>query len=313
MGKLMEYRKLGNTGLDVSILGYGASPLGSVFRNIDELVGIQTVHTAIDLGINFIDVSPYYGLTLAETVLGKALKELSRDAYYLSTKVGRDGDAEFDFSADRVIQSVDESLARLNVEYIDLIQCHDIEFGSLDQVVNETLPALEKVREQGKVGFIGITGLPLNIFRYVIDRAKVDTILSYCHYSLNDTALVDLVPYLKEREVGIISGSPLSMRLLTEQGPPDWHPAPQDIQQACAKAAARCRAKGVDIARLAVQFGLANTDIATTLVGTASPDNLRKNVEWALSEFDDELLAEVQEILAPVHNKTWSSGLEENQ
>ncbi|MBT3605443.1 MAG: aldo/keto reductase [Candidatus Latescibacteria bacterium] len=309
----MVYRKLGKTGLEVSILGYGASPLGSVFRNVDEAVGVKTVHTAIDLGINFIDVSPYYGLTLAETVLGKALKELPRDAYCLATKVGRYGDAEFDFSAARVTKSVDESLARLNVDYIDVIQYHDIEFGSLDQVVNETLPALEKVREQGKVGFIGITGLPLEIFRYVIDRANVDTILSYCHYSLNDTALAEWVPYLQKEEVGIISASPLSMRLLTEQGPPDWHPAPEDIQQACAKAAAHCRKNGVDIAKLAVQFGLANTDIATTLVGTANPDNLRKNVDWALSEFDDTLLAEVLEILTPIHNKTWLSGIPENQ
>lgn len=313
MGQQMEYRKLGNTGLEVSVLGYGASPLGSVFRNVDESVGVRTVHTAIDLGINFLDVSPYYGLTLAESVLGKALKELPRDAYYLATKVGRYGDAEFDFSAERVIKSVDESLARLNVDHIDVIQCHDIEFGSLDQVVNETLPALEKVREQGKVGFIGITGLPLETFRYVIDRAKVDTILSYCHYSLNDTALAEWVPYLQEMEVGIISASPLSMRLLTEQGPPDWHPAPEDIQLACAKAAAHCLKNGVDIAKLAVQFGLANTDIATTLVGTANPDNLRKNVDWALSEFDDTLLAEVQEILMPIHNKTWPSGIPENQ
>lgn len=309
----MEYRKLGNTGLDVSVLGYGASPLGSVFRNVDESVGIRTVHTAIDLGINFIDVSPYYGLTLAETVLGKALKELPRDAFYLATKVGRYGDAEFDFSAERVIQSIDESLARLNVDYIDVIQCHDIEFGSLDQVVNETLPALERMRESGKVGFVGITGLPLHVFRYVIDRASVDTILSYCHYSLNDTALVELVPYLQENGVGIISASPLSMRLLTEQGPPNWHPAPEDIQQACARAAAHCQEKGVDIAKLAVQFGLANRDIATTLVGTANPDNLKKNVDWALSELDDVLLKDVQQILAPIHNKTWPSGLPENQ
>jgi L-galactose dehydrogenase len=309
----MEYRKLGNTGLDVSILGYGASPLGSVFRNIDESVGIQTVHAAIDLGINFIDVSPYYGLTRAEVVLGKALNELPRDAYYLATKVGRYGDADFDFSAKRVIQSVDESLTRLQVDHIDLIQCHDIEFGSLNQVVNETLPALEKVREQGKVRFVGITGLPLNIFRYVIERAQVDTILSYCHYALNDTALVGLLPYLEEKEIGVINGSPLAMRLLTEKGPPSWHPAPLDVRLACEKAATYCRSKGIDIAQLAIQFAVANPNIATTLVGTASPENLKKNVTWALLQCDRELLLAVQDILAPIQNKTWQSGLFENQ
>ena len=147
----MEYRALGNTGLDVSILSFGASSLGSVFRDIDEREGLRTVHTAIDLGINFIDVSPYYGLTKAETVLGKALREIPRDKYYLATKVGRYGADTFDFSAERVTASVDESLQRLNAKYIDLIQCHDIEFGSLDQVVEVTIPALRTLQEEARV------------------------------------------------------------------------------------------------------------------------------------------------------------------
>src|SRR5260370_5441890 len=242
----MEYRKLGKTGWEVSVLGYGASPLGGVFGKINDKQGIRTVHTAIDLGINFIDVSPYYGLTKAETVLGKALAALPRDGYILATKVGRYGADEFDFSAARVTASVDESLRRLQVDYIDLIQCHDIEFGSLDQGVHETLPALRKVREQGKVRFIGITGYPLRIFRSVLERTEVDTILSYCRYSLNDTALEELSPYLQQKEVGIISASPLSMGLLTERGAPSWHPPPEALNAASARAAQHCRGKRID-------------------------------------------------------------------
>jgi L-galactose dehydrogenase len=294
------------------VLSFGASSLGSVFRPIDESEGIRTVHTALDLGINFIDVSPYYGLTRAETVLGKALKSVPRERYYLATKVGRYGSDEFDFSAQRVIASVDESLARLGLDTIDLIQCHDIEFGSLDQVVNETLPALRKLQEQGKVGFVGITGLPLKIFRYVIERAEIDTILSYCRYELNDTALADLIPILKEKEIGIISASPLGMGLLTDRGAPAWHPAQDDLKEACARTAAHCRRKGVDIAQLALQFALANPDIHTTLVGTANPNNIRKNVAWLEAPLDQDLLAEVQSILKPVMNKTWPSGRPEN-
>lgn len=309
----MKYRVLGQTGLEVSVMGYGASPLGSVFRQVDPSQGIKTVYTAIDLGINFIDVSPYYGLTLAETVLGKALRELPRDAYYLATKVGRYGDADFDFSADRVTQSVDESLQRLQVDHIDIIQCHDIEFGSLDQIVDETLPALRKICEQGKARFVGITGLPLHVFKYVLGRTTIDTILSYCHYALNDTALADLVPYLQKKDVGIINASPFSMRLLTDAGPPDWHPAPEEIRQVCAKAANYCRNQGVDIAQLAVQFAVANPNISTTLVGTANPDNLKKNIAWALEEVNADLLAEVTDILKPIYNQTWPSGLAENQ
>ena len=308
----MEYRDLGQTGLKVSVLSFGASSLGSVFRNIDEAEGIRTVHTAIDLGINFIDVSPYYGLTKAETVLGKALKEIPRDAYYLATKLGRYGDAEFDFSASRVVTSVDESLARLNIDHIDLIQCHDIEFGSLDQIVSETIPAMRKLQEQGKVQFIGITGMPLKIFRYVLDRTEVDTILSYCHHTLNDTSLKTLIPYLKEKQVGIINASPLGLGLLTNRGAPAWHPASDEIKETCARAAAHCRSKRVDIAQLAIQFALDNPDLSTTLVGTANPEHLRQNVEWLETPINYELLAEVQAILAPIRNETWLYGRPEN-
>lgn len=308
----MQYRPLGGTGLSVSVLSYGASPLGGVFGDVNEAEGMQTVHAALDLGINFIDVSPYYGLTKAETVLGRALAGVARDRYYLATKVGRYGENTFDFSAERVTRSVDESLQRLGVEYVDLIQCHDIEFGSLDQIVEETLPALETVRAAGKARFIGITGYPLNIFRHVLERASVDTILSYCRYSLNDTALEGLLPFLRERGVGIINASPLSMGLLTERGAPAWHPAPEELKSACAAAAAHCRARGTDIAQLAVQFAVSNPAIATTLVGTASRENIEKNVAWAGSPPDPELLAEVQAILQPVQNLAWPSGRPEN-
>lgn len=308
----MQYRTLGKTGLEVSVLSYGASPLGGVFRDVAESEGIRTVHTALDLGINFIDVSPYYGLTKAETVLGKALSSVSRARYFLATKVGRYGENEFDFSAARVTRSIEESLQRLQVDYVDVLQCHDIEFVDLHQIIDETLPALRELQAQGKTRFIGITGLPLQAFRTVMAQAEVDTILSYCHYSLNDTALLDLIPALQDHQTGIISASSLSMGLLTQRGAPDWHPAPAAVKDACARAAAHCEAKGADISKLALQFSTAQPDIHTTLVGTASPANIEKNVAWMDEPIDEQLLAEVQAILAPIHNQSWISGQPEN-
>lgn len=301
----MQYRTLGKTGLKVSVPSFGGSSLGGVFRVIDEVEAIRTVHTALELGINFIDVSPFYGVTRAEAVLGKALKGIPRDRYYLATKVGRYGETEFDFSARRVSASVDKSLSRLGLDEIDLIQCHDIEYGDLDQVIAETIPALRKLQEKGKVRYVGITGFPLKIFSYVLARTDVDTILSYCHYSLNNTSLEKLLPFLEHKQVGIINASPLSMGLLTSSGPPAWHPATQEIKTACSKAASYCRERGVDIAQLALQFALANPRINTTLVGTANPGNLRKNVKSLESPIDEELLAKVQEIFIPIRDKTW--------
>ena len=279
---------------------------------MNEAEGIRAVHTAIDLGVNFIDVSPYYGLARAEQVLGKALQSISRDEYYLATKVGRYGVNEFDFSARRITASIEESLTRLHVDYVDLIQCHDIEFGSLDQVVHETLPALRKLQRQGKARFVGVTGLPLAIFRHVLERAELDTIQSYCHYSLNDSSLEGLLPFLREKQVGIINASPLSMGLLSSRGAPSWHPAPAEIRTACAHAADLCRRRGADISQLALQFSTSCPTLATTLVGTADPENLQKNVRGIEGPMDRELYEEVRSILKPVHNQTWLSGRPEN-
>jgi L-galactose dehydrogenase len=311
----MEYRRLGRTGLRVSALGFGASSLGGVFREIDEKEGIRAVHTAVDLGVNFIDVSPFYGFTKAERVLGEALKTIPRDRYVLETKVGRYGMQmeDFDFAAERVTRSVDESLSRLKVDYVDIILCHDIEFGDLTQVLNETIPALRRVQETGKARFVGVSGLPLQIFRRVLDQTDLDVVLSYCHYSLNDTALEGLLPYLDGRGMGVINASPLSMGLLSDRGAPEWHPASDEIRQTCAKAAAFCRGQGVDIAQLAIRFSVSNPALASTLVSTADPRHMEKNVRWAEAPLDRSLLAQVLEILKPIHNQTWPSGRPENQ
>ncbi len=304
----MEYRVLGNTGLKVSVLSYGGSSLGGVFHKINEADAIRSVHVSLDMGINFIDTSPFYGLTKAETVLGKALKTVKRDRYILATKVGRYGEQKFDFSADRVTRSVDESLARMGVDYVDIIQVHDMEYGSLDQVANETVPALRKVQKAGKARFVGITGLPLANFKYIADRVDVDTILSYCHYELNDTSLLDLMPYLQKKGIGVVSASPLGMGLLSNRGTPAWHPAPANVKDVCAKAAAHCKAKGASIEKLAVQYSIAEKSIATTLVGSADPANMISNINVCSEPLDQHLLAEVLEILKPIHNVTWPSG-----
>lgn len=313
--------ELGRTGLRVSKLGFGASPLGNVFGNVSEEDAIASVHEAARLGINFFDTSPYYGGTLAEQMLGKALKTipLPREKYIVSSKCGRYVDG-FDFSGDRVTRSVDESLERLNLSYIDIMQCHDIEFASLDQIIAETIPALLKLKAIGKIRFIGITGLPLKIFRYVLDRVPegtVDVVLSYCHYSLNDTALQELLPYLKSKGVGILNASPLSMGLLTESGPPSWHPASKELQSACAAAAIHCKEKRKNISKLALQFALDNQDISITLVGMNSAQQVIENVRAATEvengQFTElDILEEVRGILEPVKNHCWPSGREEN-
>ncbi|MBL8794468.1 MAG: aldo/keto reductase [Planctomycetia bacterium] len=308
----MQYRTLGKTGLRVSALGYGAAALGGVYGAIDEAEGIRTVHAALAGGINYIDVAPYYGVTRAETLLGQALRTVPRDRYYLSTKVGRYDFAEFDFSANRVIQGFEESLRRLGVDHVDLLLCHDIEFGSIDQVVNETLPALERLRAAGKARWLGFSGLPLKIYPLVLDRTSADAVISYCHHTLQDTTLTGLLPYLKEKHVGVINASPLGMGLLSPRGVPPWHPAPVEVRAACAQAAAHCAARGSNLAKLALQFAGSHPDIASTLTGAASAAEVEENLAWHAEPPDRTLLDEVRALLQPIRDRSWPSGRPEN-
>ena len=264
----MVYNELGNTGMKVSNLGFGASSLGGVFHNIREEEGIQAVHTAVEHGINLIDVSPYYGHLKAEIVLGKALKDIPREKYYLSTKVGRygkDGVNTWDYSAQRATESVYESMERLNVDYIDLINVHDVEFqaafpGGLQKVVDEQPENLKWIIEHSESGV-------------------VESILNFCHYSLNDTLLTDYLDFFEQHGIGVINASPFSMGLLSQRGAPDWHPASEALKEACAKAAAYCQEKGYPIDKLAIQFSTSlNPRIASTLFSSANPQNVMKNI-----------------------------------
>ena len=307
----MEYREIGKTGMQVSNISFGASSLGGVFHSLKENDGIAAVHTAVDNGINFIDVSPYYGYRKAETVLGKALKTIERNRYYLSTKVGRygeDGVKSWDYTARRSIESVYESMERLHIDYIDLINIHDIEFADLEMVCKETLPALTELREKGVVKHVGITNLNLRHFKYVIDHVPsgtVESILAFCHYCLNDDALVDYFDYFESKKVGVINASPYSMGLLTERGVPDWHPAPAPLIRLSRKAVEYCKSKGSSIEQLAVSFCVQNPRIATTLFSTTNPENVLKTIQYAETPLDKVVLGEVQKIFEPGFRDTW--------
>lgn len=309
----MQYYEIGKTGMEVSCLGFGASSLGGVFHELKEKQGIEAVFSAVEAGINFIDVSPYYGYYKAETVLGKALKMLPRDKYYLSTKVGRygnDGVNSWDYSAKRVTDSVYESMERLNVDYIDLINVHDIEFADLNQVVNETLPALVALREKGVVRHVGITDLQLENLKWVVyhvPEGTVESILNFCHYCLCDDKLADFLDYFESKGVGIINASPLSMGMLSERGVPDWHPAPKSLVEACQKAAAFCKSENYPIERLAIQFSVSNPRIATTLFSTTNPQNVMSNIEAVNTPIDWDMVKAVRDIIGDQQRVSWSN------
>jgi len=309
----MEYRELGKTGLMLSALGFGASSLGGVFHDLREADGIRAVHAAVDNGINFIDVSPYYGHLKAEMVLGKALREISRDKYILSTKVGRygkDGVNTWDYSGKRATESVYESMERLGVEYIDLINVHDIEFADLHQVAEETLPALVELRRKGVVGHVGITDLQLGNLKWVVENVPagtVESVLNFCHYCLCDDALLDYLDFFESRGIGVINASPLSMGLLSQRGAPHWHPAPEGLREACRAAAQYCEKEGYPIEKLAMQYSLGEKRIASTLFSSTRAENVLNNIDYVSSEAPEWLVRGVRGIIGDSFRVTWKN------
>ncbi|MFP6691377.1 MAG: aldo/keto reductase [Pirellulales bacterium] len=308
----MQYRQLGKTDLKLSALSFGASSLGQEFRKIDIQQSLRCVHVALDRGMNFIDTSPFYGRGMSEVLLGQVLPQIPRDSYFLGTKLGRYSGTHFDFSARRAVESVDISLERMGVDYLDIILCHDLEFVEMSQIVNETLPQLVKIREQGKVRYIGVSGYPMKMFNYVIDSHDLDVILSYNHYTLQNMMLLDLVPKCLERDIGIMNAAPFSARLLSNAPLPPWHKATDYVRDVAQKAAKHCESQGVDIAQLAVQFSIANEDFATCVTGSANPERVSQWVDWAEQPMDEKLVAEVLEILEPIHNWFYIEGRSEN-
>jgi aryl-alcohol dehydrogenase-like predicted oxidoreductase len=309
----MHTRPLGTTGLQVPILSFGASSLGAEFRSItlDEALG--SVQAALDCGMNLFDTSPFYGRGMSEVLLGIALKSVPRERYLLCTKLGRYSLEHFDFSAKRVAESVDVSLHRLGTDHLDIVLCHDIEFVPMQQIVDETIPALRRIQQSGKVRCIGFSGYPQKIFRFICDQTAVDCVLNYNQYTLQNTRFADeTIPALKAKGIGVMNAGPFSARLLTDAPLPAWLKEPEEVKAVARRAAELCRSRGSSIAKLALQFAIANPDIATTVAGSANPANVRAWAKWAAEPLDESLLHDVQAIFTPVKNVGHIEGLIQN-
>lgn len=308
----METRQLGKTDMRLSKLSFGASSLGQEFRSVSIDEALRCVKVALDSGMNLIDTSPYYGRGMSEILLGRVLPSLPRDAYYLCTKLGRYAPQHFDFRAQRVAESIDLSLERMGVDYLDIVLCHDIEFVDMAQVIEETIPALRRQVELGKVRWIGVSGYPMKMFRYVLERAKVDVILTYNHYTLQNNMALELLPLCESKGVGVMNAAPFSARLLTDSPLPRWHKATEEVRRVAQAAADHCRARGTEIAKLALQFSVAHPGFSTCIAGSADPARVAQWAAWAQEPLDTQLVDELLAILRPIHNWFYIEGRPEN-
>lgn len=310
----MDYNTLGKTGLKISRLSLGASALAGVFRPVDESDAVRAVHAALDCGINYFDVAPAYGGTLAETILGKALSGVPRSRYFLSTKVGKYtnptayGDDTLDYSRLRIRASLKESATRLGTDYFDIIHIHDIEYqdrAHTEWALTEGYEAVCELKKEGRIGAVSFGIYPMDLWTRIFRSMDIDAGLVHNHYCLNDTQLLDLLPIARQKGIGIINGSPFASGLLTDRGPASWHPASPEDRAIFRAAADFCRNHGSSLSQLALQFSSQNPEIPTTLFSSANPDSVVKNVRWSEEPYDPALLDEVRKILDSVQDREW--------
>ena len=311
----MEYRRFGNLGFEVSQLSFGASALGGVFRTVDEAEAIRAVHTALDAGINYIDVAPAYGATRSETVLGKALRGMPRSRYRLSTKVGKlavpgeTGAHIFDYTEPGILRSLDESRKRIGVDYFDIIHIHDIEYqgrAHLESALSEGYETLDKLKRQGTIGAVSFGIYPMDLWHRIVDEIRIDAMLVHNHHCLNDTRALELLPAVKEKGIALINASPFGSGLLSGREPPAWHPAGAEELECIRKAMRFCESQDVPIAKLALQFSASNPEIPTTMFSSASSQSVTRNLRWLEEPYEGELIDRVREILKPIADKEWN-------
>lgn len=298
--KRMEYSQLGKTHMIVSKISIGGATLcNSYYGELDFDEARKTVHEAFKRGVNYIDTAPHYGEGESETNVGRIIKDIPRQAYYLATKTCRynsSGPGQFDFTYEGTMKSIDESLKRLGVEYIDLYQLHDVEFAdNIDEVINGAYRACLELKKQGIIKAIGINAYPLSVLKEGLIKSdgKLDTVLTYARFTLADDSLVDYLPFFEEQKVGIIAASAHGCGMLTNRATPAWHKGNDKLKAIVEKAANICRTNNIELGKLATyHFLQIPGNIGTFLLGMEKMQYLNLN----LAAYFDGLTSEEMKI-----------------
>lgn len=310
----LETRAIGTTGLEVTTLGMGGAGLAGMYTSYVEAEAAATVRAAYDAGIRFFDTAPQYGFGRSEIVVGSVLRELNRESFVLSTKVGRvlvdaperegtDFGAfadlpptfqQLDYSRDGILRSFEESLERLGLDRVDILLIHDPSPADWDEIkdviVNEAYPAVEELRRQGVVRAIGAGLNDNDKFLYMAERGDYDCVLIALRYNLIDhSALDELLPLCERRNIGVYHGGPYSSGILasdpnveSEVGTRHWYgKAPPEVIEKAKRLKAVCDRHDVPLKAAALQFGLAHPAVVSTIPGPRSPLEAEENVAMA--------------------------------
>ncbi|GAA3402737.1 aldo/keto reductase [Paenibacillus hodogayensis] len=276
----MEYSVLGKTNFWVSKLGLGGAPLGGDFGGTTDEEAFRVLDAALDLGINFIDTAPLYGAGESERRIGQGLKG-KRDRVILATKAVVRG---VPYTYDNTIKSVKESLKRLQTDYIDLIQLHELESVDYEAAMEGTVAAFLDLKREGIVRAIGVNAGKIELLLPFVRDGIVDTIQTFGRYTPMDyTAKAELLPLARAKNIGVIHGSPLGMGLLTDRPAPFLAKYPDILEEAANRKQQLeflHRGEPNGLVEPAMRFSLTCPDIAVTLTGTTSVQSLTRNASY---------------------------------
>jgi D-threo-aldose 1-dehydrogenase len=301
-------------------LGLGTAPLGFLYEPVDEEQAGSTIAYALDHGVSYLDTAPGYGLGVAERRVGQALRS-APPGVIVSTKVGRvltepTGPftppfpgaprlrAQFDFSRDGILRSLEDSLRRLGTDRVDVVYLHDPDDHE-DEVYRSAYPTLARLREEKVVGAIGVGMNQSAMPARFVSRLDLDLVLLAGRYSLLDhSALADLLPACADRGVGVVVGGVFNSGILADPGPRAryaYRPATDDELGRARRVREVCRRHGVPLAAAAMRFPLGHPAVVSVLVGMRSPAEVAGNLAAVEHPVPDELWAELRAegLLAP--------------
>ena len=299
-------------------LGLGTAPLANLYEGVSEDAAATTIDAAWDHGIRFFDTAPQYGHGLGEIRLGRALACRPRDEYVLCSKVGRllrrtegsrppsafvgppDVDPVFDFTADGVRRSLDESLLRLGVDRLDVVHLHDPDHHER-VALEESFPALIRLRDEGVIGRIGCGMNQWQMLTRFVERVPLDCVLLAGRWTLLDRSGEDLLETCAEKGVEVILGGVFNSGLLADPtGRPtfDYSSASPEIVDLALRMARVCAEFGVALPAAAVRFAMRHRAVGTVLFGARTPDEIAADVGFAWSTVPDELWGAIDRVVA---------------
>ncbi|HEX8044448.1 aldo/keto reductase [Rhizobium sp.] len=323
----MKRRRIGRTDLEVTEISFGAAALGGLYRACPRDQAMETLQAAWDSGIRYFDVAPWYGFGLAERYVGDFLRAQPEDSYVLSTKVGRlmrpvptdkvpnygyvdplPFDADYDYSYDGIMRSVEFSYARLGLNRIDMLYVHDIGGYTHGKALNERylgqllgsgIKALEELKSSDTIKAYGLGVNEVPVCLDVMNAADIDCILLAGRYTLLDrSAVAELLPLCEKKGTSLIVGGVFNSGILATGPVPDAHfdylPATPDVLAKVGAMEEIARRHGLPLAAPALQFPLSQPSVASVLIGTAKASSLTRNMQLVKPELPASLYAEFE-------------------